>query len=107
MVKFDELTQVEQKDLVIKISKWLEPYTHDVIIRVINQMDRILNDGITINLLNELYDREYKESNEFQDSIATLMRDFDTFKDYDVHKHIMTHANSYRDIVYDMYISEH
>ena len=38
--------------------------------------------------------------------IILLLENFEEFKQYDTHSHILTHSKSYRDILYDMYIDK-
>ena len=66
--------------------------------------NEIINNEFAMKLLKELKEREEKEKVDFDNNIGALFSDFDGFKEYDSHNHPLTHANSYRDILYDMYI---
>lgn len=90
----------EQEILATKLQCWLGTYTQEVIERVMARMDEILNNDFAMNLINELYERTEKER---KDEISTIM--FSLGHEVGtVHNHPLTHAQSYRDILYDMYI---
>lgn len=105
MKKFDEITNIkERNEIVLLFANWLHQYTHEMVIKVIARRDEIINNEFAMNLLKELKEREELERNEFNHSIGSLMMDFDDYKEYNVHSHPVSHAKSYRDILYDMYI---
>lgn len=102
---FDELPINERKEIVKLFANWLQPYTQEVINKVIQfKKAEIINNDFAMNLLKELKEREEKESVDFAHSIGNLMGEFDVFNQYDPHSHPLTHAGSYRDILYDMFI---
>lgn len=102
---FDELSMNEQHEIVRLFANWLQPYTQEVINNVIRfKKAEIINNEFAMNLLKELKEREEKERVDFANSIGSLMNDFDVFNEYDPHNHPLTHAQSYRDILRDMYI---
>ena len=106
-MKFNEIESIKEKnEIVLLFSNWLKRYTHEVIVKVIERKDEIINNEFAMKLLKELKEREEKEVIYFNDSIDSLMFDFENFKEYDPHTHPLTHSNSYRDILYDMYIKE-
>ena len=105
-MKFNEIESIkERNEIVLLFSNWLRPYTHEVIVKVLDRTDEIINNEFAMKLLKELKERE-EELILFNDSIDSLMIDFETFKQYDPHTYSLTHSKSYRDILYDMYIKE-
>lgn len=105
MKTFDEITdRTERDEIVLLFANWLKDYTHEVIIRVLEKRDEIINNEFAMNLLKELKTREEKEKADFDNSMANLLSDFDKYKEYNPHNNPLTHAKSYRDILYDMYI---
>lgn len=106
MKKTNELTFTEKKEIAKLLGNWLSMYTQEVVMHVMEKRDEIINNEFTMNLLKELKEREDKERDEFADSISSLLGDFDTFKQFDPHNHVLTHSKSYRDILYDMYITD-
>ncbi len=94
----------EQEEFARKLQTWLAPYTDEVYVRVIKQMDDILNNEFALNLINELHEREQKEKEEEVRTILfSLGHDADIEK-YGIHNHCLSHSNSYRDVLYDMFI---
>lgn len=104
MKKFEQLTREEKAEMTILIANWLSKYTHEVIVEVLKKRDEIINNEFAVNLLKELKTREDKERSKFADNIGWMLRNPEEFNKYDPHNHSLTHANSYRDILYDMYI---
>ena len=104
MMRFDDMTVEEQKNVSVLFSNWLKCYTHDIIVNVIAKRDEIINNTFVMDMLRELKEREERESNEFTKDIRYLLMDYDAYKEFDPHIHPLTHSNSYRDILYDMYI---
>lgn len=106
MKNYKEMNWEERKDIAKLFANWLKNYTDTVIIRVMEQRDEIINNEFAMNLLKELLKREEAEYHDFSHSIGSLLSDFETFKEFDPHSHPTTHAKSYRDILYDMYIKK-
>ena len=104
MKKYDDMTITEQKEIAELFGNWLKNYTHEVIAKAMKNRDEIINNDFAMNLLIELKEREDKEEVEFYHEIGNLLNDFKTFKEFDPHNHPSTHASSYRDVLYDMYI---
>lgn len=104
MKKFDKLSYDEKAEVVSWFSNWLKNYTHEVIIKVLERKDEILANDFAMNLMKELFERETKENKDFSYSIDSLMNHFETFKEYNPHNHPVTHSDSYRNVLYDMYI---
>jgi hypothetical protein len=104
MKKFEEMNTTEKQEIKELFANWLSHYTHEVIVKVMERSEEIINNEFAMNLLRELKEREEKEQEDFTNSIGNLMEHFETFKEYDPHNHPLTHAGSYRDILYDMFI---
>lgn len=106
MMKFEDLGYNEKKEVVGMFANWLRSYTHEVIVKVLSKRDEILNNDFAMNLIKELKKRDDEERKDFESSIGFMMGDFDGFKQYDPHNHCVTHAKSYRDVLYDMFIKD-
>ena len=104
MKKFNEMDCTEKEKIVELFATWLKPYTHEVIIKVLERRDEIIEDEMSMYMLKELHTRSKTEAKEFISNINSMFRDFEVFKEFDPHNHALTHAGSYRDILYDMYI---
>lgn len=104
MKKYEEMSFNEQREVAELFANWLGRYTHEVIIKVMEKREEILNNDFTMNLLRELKDRTEKEQSKMAESMHFLLDDFDNFKEYDPHNNALTHADSYRNVLYDMYI---
>lgn len=104
MKEFKNLETLEQKELAELFAVWLRKYTHEVICKVMERANEIINNEFAVKLLVELRDREQTETKEFENSIEMLLQSYDDFKEYNSHNHPLTHSGSYRDILYDMYI---
>ena len=104
MKTWEEMTYEEQKEVTKIFSNWLRPYTDTVIMKVLAIRDQIIENEYAMNLLMELYERQATEYEDFTHSIGSIMRDYETFSQYDPHNHPLTHSGSYRDVLYDMYI---
>ena len=106
MKTFKEMKLQEQKEAVELFSNWLKSYTQEVIMRVMEKAEDILNDDFSMRLLRELYTREQNEKEDFSSSINNLFSNFNALKEYNPHNHPLEHAQSYRDVLYDMYIKQ-
>lgn len=104
MKNFNEMPIAERKEIAELFSNWLKPYTREVIVKVMSRTEEIINNDFTMSLLRELKSREDREVKYFTDAIEFLISDFDGCKEYDPHNNALTHASSYRDVLYDMYI---
>lgn len=104
MKKFNELSFEDRRAVTKLFSNWLRNYTSNVIMDVMAKKDDIITNDFAMDLLTELYQREGEEYQDFCHSIGNLMDEYETFKEYDPHSHPVTHAESYRDILYDMFI---
>lgn len=104
MKKIKDLSYEERKEITALLANWLKNYTHEVIVIVMERREEIINNEFAMNLLRELKKREEEEMKDFESSITSLLGCFDDFKKYNPHNHPLTHAGSYRDILYDMFI---
>ena len=104
LVKFEDMNYENQKYFVELFANWLNTYTHEVIVKVMEQKDEIINNEFAVMMLEELNEREKSEYKDFTCSIEMLLRDFDGFAEFDPHNHALSHAKSYRDVLHDMYI---
>lgn len=105
MKTYEELSFDEKMEIKALFTIWLKEYSHDVVLKVMEKREEIINNEFSMKMLRELAVRESKEKADFQNSIDMLFRDFEQFKQYDVHNNPLTHANSYRDILRDLYIA--
>ena len=104
MNKWEDLSYSERCDVAEWFTTWLQPYTKNVVNRVVCRIDEILGDDLAMGLIKELHEREAKERDDFKRHFSHLAEDFKGFAKYSPHNHAVTHSNSYRDILYDMYI---
>lgn len=104
MRKFEEFKLEERKKITMLFANWLKDYTHEVIINVLEKRDEIINNDFAMNLLIELKELEEKENIDFNHYIGNLLSEYDIFKEYNPHNHPLTRSNSYRDVLYDMFI---
>ena len=103
MKKYNELTNEEKVEIRGYFKCWLSIYTNEVAIRVLARSEEIINNELTMNLLKELYTRTQEEEKETEYIIGWLLEDYEENKEYNIHSHT-SHAQSYRDVLYDMYI---
>ena len=103
-IKIEEMSMEERNEVCELLATWLEPYTQEVIVRVMERREEIINNEFAMMLLKQLKEREEKEQERFLDNMKSLFNYFDDHKDYNPHNHPLEHSNSYRDVLYDMYI---
>lgn len=104
MKKIKDLTFEEKKEIDALFANWLKRYSHEAILRALSHREDIINNEFAMNLLKELKKRDEEELKDFERSIASLLGSFEDYKEYNPHNHPLTHADSYRDILYDMFI---
>ena len=105
MKAYTELTVAERNEIAGLFANWLKQYTDEVVFKVMEQREEILNNAFAMKLLRELKEREEKEADDFANSINWLFRDYDGFKKHGTRNNCLTHSHSYRDVLYDMYIN--
>ena len=98
------MEKLNDKEFIELLANWLNTYTDDVVKRVMKKVDEIKNNDFALFLLKELYDREKDVYVDFIQGIDSLYYDYDYYSEYDVHTHPLSHAESYRDVLYDMFI---
>ena len=98
----------EQKIFQRELQTWLGCYTTSVANRVIEKMDDILSNATALKFIHELHERTQIEikGREFDISIALSDEEFRSTNENWLHADTLTHAKSYRDVLYDMYIRE-
>lgn len=94
----------ELDEISKKIQVWLGHYTDEVIRKVFDKIPEIVDDEFSMNLINELYTRTLEEREDESRTIEMYLCGVLSPKDSVCHCHPITHAKSYRDILYDMYI---
>lgn len=104
MKKFMELKTEEKKEVAELFVNWLNMYTDEVVKKVLADADEIINNETAMHLLRELKAREEKERNDFAREINFLLFDFESNSECGIRCTALTHASSYRDVLYDMYI---
>ena len=106
MKKYEEMDYNEKKEIASLFSVWLQAYTHEVIVKVIARRDEIINNDVAMSMIKELKVRSEQEQKDFESSIRFMIDDIKTFSQFDPHNHVVTHAKSYRDVLYDMFIKD-
>ena len=96
----------DRKQFAVEMENWIGCYTQEVINKVMARIEEIISDKFTMDLIHQLYIRTLDERKERWMSIGMLIEDFEKFKEFDIHNHPSTHARSYRDILWDMYIAK-
>ena len=105
MKKYEDLNSEEKQKIYNMLVVWLKPYTDKVIKKVVkNHIEDILNYDFAMYLLEELYNRTTAANIYFAENLDTLITDYDSFEEYDVHSCALEHPDSYRNVLYDLYI---
>lgn len=94
----------EKKQIAQWLGTWLGCYTQEVYNKVAPNFPHIIEDAATLNLLRELHERTNQEREEISNIIFYDLEYNDTKTQTTLHSTVMTHAQSYRDVLYDMYI---
>lgn len=108
MKKLSALNYNERQVFASLLNCWLCKYTDEVITRVMPKAEEIYNNDMAMNLLNELYERTTKETVNAVSDFDFYIREVaeNSFEKSLIHSNPITHASSYRDVLYDMYIKE-
>lgn len=104
MKNIKEMNVDELDRLSLIVSNWLKNYTEEVTKKVIQKIDLIVADEMTMRLLNELYEREKSALKEYTNGIKNLISNYDEFNQYSLKESCLLHSSSYRDVLYDLYI---
>ena len=92
------------KEYAIKIvANWLKNYSSEVVVRVMKNYDTIINDKTTYALLSKLYEKENKEEVDFIIDIKNIVEYGVKDETLDMLR-IGEYSQSYRDVLYDLYI---
>ena len=92
------------KDYEIKIvSNWLKKYTNEVVVKVMEKNEQIINDKTTCAILSKLYEEETKEEEIFIHDIEYMIKFGITEESKDMLR-IGEYSRSYRKLLYDLYI---
>lgn len=92
------------KDYEIKIvANWLKEYTNEVVVKVMEKYENIINDKTTYIMLSKLYEKENKQEAEFISDIKNIVKYGVKDETKDMLRLGET-SRSYRDVLYDLYI---
>lgn len=109
MNTLNNITHNERKHFASLLENWLCRYTEEVIAKVYPRFEDIYNTPSTMTLLEELNKREAEERDRMINNLEFALMDAgegETESLYikGIHNHVLTHSDSYRDILYDLYI---
>lgn len=111
MKKLNEMSYEDQKHIAELFKCWLSNYTEEVNAKVLPHAEEIINNEMAMYLLEELKTRTEKEKKELNDSYNHII--YQMANGYDIsltveniHNHCLTNAESYRDVLYDLYIKK-
>ena len=92
------------KDYAIKIvANWLKNYTNEVVVKVMEKYEQIINDKTTYTMLSKLYEEENKEEETFIHDIEYMVKYGITDETKDMLR-LGEYSRSYREVLYDLYI---
>lgn len=94
---------MDYREFAVELGAWLSTYTDDVINHVMSQIEDIKNNEFARTLIHELYVRSEKERKSFIDGVYIALISADG-GNRAFHLNVLTHSNSYRDVLHDMYI---
>ena len=100
-MKYEEMKLEQRKEIAGLFENWLAMYTETVINQVVTKLDEILNNEFAMNMLRELKEREDKEKEERVRDFRYILQGRNADG---IHSHVLTHSESYRNVLYDMYI---
>lgn len=103
---FEGLNYNDRKEFCDLLGNWLGHYTDAVIEEVLPLAYDIYENEHAMRLLRELRDREQKERHDIANTIELNLRRDSNEKYYQCHLHCLTHADAYREVLYDMYIKD-
>lgn len=98
--------QKEARQFITELENWLCKYTTEVIKKVYENIDEIYDNTTARKLIHELYEREEKEHKQRQSSMFYVLIGVSPQESGldQIQNHILTHSDSYRNILYDMFI---
>ena len=97
-----------QRELAEMLESWLGIYTQEVYEHVMSQINDILSSESTMKMLEELHSRMQQEQSRRVENIWFGMKELSEGEKKmtmsDLHNNVVSHSQSYRDVLYDMYI---
>lgn len=102
----DSKTNAELKQFSIEMNNWLGSYTQPIINKVAAKIEDIINNEIVMKMIHELYIRTIDKQAKQAEALMFLFKDYEGFKQYDIHNQPLAHPESYRAVLYDMYIKD-
>ena len=88
----------------IKImANWLKDSSNDVVIRVMEKYEQIINDKTTYNMLYKLYVKENEEHKTFIKDIEYMVK-FGITDETNNMLRLGEYSQNYRQVLYDLYI---
>ena len=92
------------KEYEIKIvANWLKDYNNNVVVRVMEKYEQIINDKTTYTMLSKLYEEENKEEETFIHDIEYMVKYGIKDETKDMLR-LGEYSRSYREVLYDLYI---
>ena len=85
------------------VANWLKEYSNDVVVRVMEKYEEIINDVTTYNMLYKLYVKENDENETFIHDIEYMVK-FGIKEETKDMLRIGDYSRSYREVLYDLYI---
>ena len=94
---------MNNKEAIEIVANWLKYYSNDVVVKVMEKYEQIINDKTTYTMLSKLYEEENKEEEAFINDIEYMVK----VGIKDETKYILRlgeYSRSYREVLYDLYI---
>lgn len=85
------------------VANWLKHYSNEVVVKVMEKYEQIINDKTTYTMLSKLYKEENKEEETFIHDIEYMVK----FGIKDETKDMLRlgeYSQSYREVLHDLYI---
>lgn len=99
----EDMGRDEKNTFSEELSSWLGYYTDEVITRVMDRIDEIAADKASRMMIHELHIRETEERNGFADQLRWGL---DGTPPRMWRNDILTHAQSYRDVLHDLWLTD-
>ena len=94
---------MNNKEPIKIVANWLKDYSNEVVVKVMEKYEQIINDKTTYTMLSKLYKEENKEAETFIHDIEYIVK----FGIKDETKDMLRlgeYSRSYREVLYDLYI---
>ena len=94
---------MNNKEAIKIVANWLKYYSNEVVVRVMEKYEQIINDKTTYTMLSKLYEEENKEEKTFIHDIEYMVK----FGIKDETKDMLRlgeYSRSYREVLFDLYI---